>query len=89
MDRVFKRRKEVAMTRRQYFVVLHEGKWKITFEGQRYGPYRTQEEAIDIAREWARQSAAQGHPSQVLVQGRDGQFRVEWTYGDDPYPPRG
>jgi hypothetical protein len=77
------------MSRRQYFVVLHQSQWMINFEGQRYGPYKTQQDAIDIARKWARQSADQGYPSQVLVQGRDGQFRVEWTYGDDPYPPIG
>lgn len=77
------------MTRRQYFVVLHDGEWKITFQGQHYGPYNTQADAIAAARQWARQSADQGYPSQVLVQGRDGLFRVEWTYGDDPYPPKG
>jgi hypothetical protein len=25
----------------------------------------------------------------VLVQGQNNQFRTEWTYGHDPYPPRG
>ncbi len=77
------------MDRLQYFVVLHENQWKIRFQGLHYGPYRTQEEAINVAREWARQAAAQGSPSQVLVQGLDNKFRVEWTYGDDPHPPIG
>jgi hypothetical protein len=77
------------MPRLQYFVVLFNNHWHVTFESQRYGPYRTQAEAIEAAKEAAQKSASQGHPSQVLVQGRDHQFRVEWTYGDDPYPPRG
>jgi hypothetical protein len=25
----------------------------------------------------------------VLVQNRENQFRTEWSYGNDPYPPPG
>jgi hypothetical protein len=25
----------------------------------------------------------------VLVQNRENQFRTEWSYGNDPYPPLG
>lgn len=77
------------MPRLQYFVVFSGGQWWITFQGKHHGPYRTQEEAKAAAREAARKSADQGQPSQVLVQGRDNQFQVEWTYGNDPFPPRG
>lgn len=74
------------MARAQYFVVLHEGKWKIKFDGKHYGPYDTQRAAIRAAVDSAHK--AQGD-SQVLVQGENNQFRTEWTYGRDPYPPPG
>jgi hypothetical protein len=34
------------MTRLQHFVVLHQGEWKVKFDGKHYGPYRTQADAI-------------------------------------------
>lgn len=74
------------MARAQYFVVLHEGQWKIKYDGKHYGPYATQKAAIRAAVDAAQK--AQGD-SQVLVQGQDNQFRTEWTYGHDPYPPPG
>lgn len=77
------------MARAQYFVVLHEGHWKISYEGKHYGPYATQEAAIKVAVETAHKAGGQGHDAQVLVQGTNNQFRTEWTYGHDPYPPRG
>lgn len=73
------------MSRIQYVVVLHQGRWHITLNGSRYGPYATQAQAIDAARAAAKGA---GH-SQVMVQGTDNLFRTEWTYGNDPYPPRG
>lgn len=77
------------MARAQYFVVLHQGQWKIGFQGEHYGPYQTQAEAIRYAVDAAQEAGRQNHDAQVLVQGRDNQFRTEWTYGHDPYPPRG
>lgn len=77
------------MARARYFVVLHEGQWKIKFEDKRYGPYRTQRDAIHAAVDAAHGAGKQGHDAQVLVQGENHQFRTEWTYGHDPFPPRG
>ena len=73
----------------QYFVVLHEGEWKIKHDGQHSGPYSTQREAIRYALAGARESRESGQNAQVLVQGEDLLFRTEWTYGRDPYPPPG
>lgn len=73
----------------QYFVVLHEGQWKISFEGKHHGPYGSQAEAIRHAVDAAHKSGKSGHDAQVLIQGSNGQFRTEWTYGHDPYPPKG
>ena len=77
------------MSRAQYFVVFHENQWKISFEGRHYGPYSTQAEAIRTAVDTAHTAGNQGHDAQVLVQVENNQFRAEWTYGNDPYPPPG
>lgn len=77
------------MARAQYFVVLHNGEWKITYNGKHYGPYSTQKKAIRAAVDAAHGSGGNGHHAQVLVQGMNNQFRTEWTYGNDPYPPLG
>lgn len=77
------------MARLHYFVVLHEGHWKINYEGQHYGSYLTQREAIHAAVQSAHNAGQKGHDAQVLVQGTDHKFRTEWTYGHDPYPPVG
>ena len=77
------------MDRDQYFVVLHEGQWKIRHGDDHSHPYATQREAIDAAIEAAHHAKDGGKLSQVLVQGEDMSFRTEWTYGKDPYPPAG
>ena len=77
------------MARAQYVVVKHQGEWKIKLDGEHYGPYRTQAEAIEVAVDTANESGKNGHDAQVLVQGEDNRFRTEWTYGHDPYPPKG
>lgn len=77
--------------RKKYYVVLQEGAWKILVDGVHYGPYSTQSEAIAHARSAAQNFGAQ-YPhlgAQILVQGTNNQFRTEWTYGKDPYPPKG
>ncbi len=77
------------MARTQYFVVLHNGEWKIKLDGKHYGPYKTQRAAIRDAVDAAHKSGEKGLDAQVLVQGTDNKFRTEWTYGHDPYPPPG
>jgi hypothetical protein len=77
------------MHRDRYFVVLHEGEWKIKHGDDHSHPYATQREAIDAAIEAALHAKDSGKLSQVLVQGENMSFRTEWTYGKDPYPPAG
>jgi hypothetical protein len=77
------------MARVQYFVVHDGGEWKISYNGKHYGPYGTQKAAISAAVDAAHKLGFGGTDSQVLVQGTDNQFRTEWTYGHDPYPPKG
>ena len=75
--------------RAHYYVVLFQDRWHITLDGTRHGPYSTQRAAIDAAVGCAHQSHKAGYDAQVLVQGTDNKFRVEWTYGRDPFPPPG
>ncbi|WP_363349416.1 DUF2188 domain-containing protein [Methylocystis echinoides] len=77
------------MARAQYFVVHHDGQWKIRYDGTHYGPYASQALAIQQAINSAHEAGRLGHDAQVLVQGQNNQFRTEWTYGHDPYPPKG
>lgn len=77
------------MARIHYYVVLHSGQWKIKLDDKHYGPYATQADAIRAAVDAAHKAGENGHDAQVRVQGTNNQFRTEWTYGHDPYPPRG
>jgi Uncharacterized protein conserved in bacteria (DUF2188) len=77
------------MARAIYYVVRHQGQWKINLNDQHHGPYQTQAAAIRAAVDAAHDSGKKGHNAQVLVQGKDNKFRTEWTYGEDPYPPPG
>lgn len=45
----------------------------------------TKQAAID----WAVTRAKANQPSKVMIHRADGTFETEYTYGDDPYPPRG
>ncbi|MHB9133980.1 MAG: DUF2188 domain-containing protein [Armatimonadota bacterium] len=75
------------MRRVQYFVVLlNTEQW-----GVRDGSTNTlisvkstQAAAIESARLHALAIYHAGGLSQVLIQGRDGKFRTEYTYGNDP-----
>lgn len=73
------------MERTKYYVTLYQNQWHVSLNGERYGAYKSQKEAIRSAVDHAHQTGN----SQVLVQGANNQFRTEWTYGNDPYPPPG
>lgn len=76
------------MARAEYYILSAGGQWKIRHDGKDYH-YATQQEAIRAAVDAAHSSGKNGHDAQVLVQGANGQWRTEWTYGHDPYPPKG
>jgi hypothetical protein len=77
------------MARAVYYVVFHQNQWKIKLDDKHYGPYATQAEAIRLAVDAAHSAGKSGHDAQVLVQAQNNQWRTEWTYGRDPYPPKG
>jgi hypothetical protein len=78
------------MAHHDYYVVHHQGEWKISYNGKHYGPYDTQRIAYLIAVDAAQKAGTGGDTAQVHIQRRDNnQWRTEWTYGKDPYPPPG
>jgi hypothetical protein len=78
------------MARRHYQVGPNGlGGWKVSLDGTSLGNHHTQRLAINTAIGFAHADGRNGHDAQVRVQGADGQYRTEWTYGHDPYPPKG
>ena len=67
-------------------VVPHDGDWAVRGEGNERvtSVYDTQKEAIDAAREIAR-----NQQSELLIHGRDGRIRARDSHGNDPFPPPG
>jgi Uncharacterized protein conserved in bacteria (DUF2188) len=73
------------MSKNQY--VVRTGKqWGVRAEGSRRltTVCNQQGDAIAAGREIAR-----NQHSELRIQGRDGKFREAWSYGNDPFPPRG
>jgi hypothetical protein len=77
---------EAEMAEVRYVVAKRNGEWKITLGSSQMGPYPDRVHAIDAAIDMADRDGRDGRDSQVLVRGEDGQLRIEWTYGRDPYP---
>lgn len=67
-------------------VVPSGDKWGVQGEGNSRltSTFDTQKEAIEVAREIAR-----NQHSELFVHGRDGKIRERNSYGNDPFPPRG
>jgi hypothetical protein len=77
-----------AMVQAQYFVVNRQGEWKIKYREELFGPYLSQAEALRLAIDAAQGLGRRGKGSQVLVEGEPDHFHAEWTFGQNPYPPR-
>lgn len=74
------------MSKGNQYVVRAGAGWGVRGEGNERltGRYSTQAEAIERGRQIARNQGAE-----LRIQGRDGRFREAWSYGNDPYPPKG
>ena len=74
------------MSGKNQYVVRDGDGWGVRGEGNSRLTARcdTQAEAIGIGRDIAR-----NQESELRIQGRNGQFRESWSYGNDPYPPEG
>ena len=78
----------LGASRTRYLVMRQEDVWFITFNGEEFGPYRGEREAMLFAIDAAQKLGEQGEETQVLRLEEDGGIRPAWTYGIDAYPPR-
>ena len=69
------------MAAEQYFIVLHNNEWKISFKEKHYGPYATQAEATEAAIDAAHAMGEIGIDAQVRVEEASHQLRTAWAYG--------
>ena len=67
-------------------VVPHAEGWAVKGEGNNRATrvFPKQTEAIEFGR-----TIAQNQKAQLKVHSADGKIRTEYTYGKDPFPPRG
>jgi hypothetical protein len=87
-DRAPERAFVAQPARTRYLVVRQEDVWFIKFDGEDYGPYQSEREALLFAIDAAHKLGEQGEHTQVLVMDENGDVQPLWTYGHDPYPPR-
>ncbi len=73
------------MAAEQYFIVNDNNEWKISFKDKHYGPYDTQQDAIEAAKDAAYAMGDIGIDAEVLVQDTDQKLRTAWSYGQDFY----
>jgi hypothetical protein len=71
--------------RKVYRVVPGGGMWNLKHDGTTLKSFYTKAAAVDEGR----RAAKANQPSQLVVHRADGTIEEEFTYGDDPYPPRG
>lgn len=74
------------MGKSQYVTPHPQGGWQVKDAGNLRATARTdtQKEAIDIARQ-----IAKNQHSECFTHGKNGQIRARESYGNDPYPPKG
>ena len=70
--------------RTRYVVVRHEDVWLIKFEGEEFGPYKSEREAILFATDAAQKLGEQDEPTEVLLLDESGEAKPVWVYGQKP-----
>jgi hypothetical protein len=73
------------MVRADYYVLKNGNYWNVQF-GDKVFACNKQTVAFKAAVNAAQVAGARGYPSQVLVEGPDGQWQTQWVYGIDRYP---
>ena len=77
----------LGASRTRYLVMRQEDVWFITFNGEEFGPYRSEREAMLFATDAAHKLGELGEETQVFRVDENGAAAPVWTYGLDPYPP--
>ena len=73
--------------RTEYLVRPNEDVWLIEHDGDEYGPYKNQHEAMFFAIDAAHKLGERGRKTHVRLIDHAGRPLTTWTYGADPYPP--
>jgi len=73
--------------RTSYLVARRQDVWFITFDGDEFGPYRSEREALLFAVDAAQKLGKQGEMTRVFRLAEDGEPVPVWVYGLDRYPP--
>jgi len=76
-----------GVTGRSYVIERRADLWMIKFDGDEFGPYKTEREALLFAIDAAQKLGERGECPQVLVTAEDGELRPAWTFGE-PLPPQ-
>ena len=73
------------MAKKNQWVTIHPKGWAIKGEGTKRATKvtKTQKEAINIARE-----IAKNQKSELIIQNTEGKIRSKDSYGHDPDPPK-
>ena len=73
------------MAKKNQWVIKYRNIWAVKGEGNTKVTKitKTQKEAIDIARE-----IAKNQKSELIIQNTEGKIRSKDSYGNDPYPPK-
>lgn len=73
------------MARKVYRVQHITDAWKVRHESNTLSSHAVKADAVTAGQKVAKANA----PSQLVVHKLDGTFDYEYTYGDDPFPPKG
>lgn len=73
------------MARKHYRVVPNAGRWQVRLERERLSDHDFKFVAVEEGQRVARAN----QPSMLTIHNADGTIEKEYTYGDDPFPPKG
>ncbi|BCB85744.1 DUF2188 domain-containing protein [Phytohabitans suffuscus] len=73
------------MARKVYWVKPDTDQWKVEHNNVALSRHNTKSAAVDAGTKVAKDN----QPSQLRVMKENGTFDYEYTYGDDPFPPKG
>ena len=66
----------------RYFVVKCDDNWRVEFESVFWNGHKTQKEALEMAIDAARKTAAEGRSAEVLVQNERNIWFTVWSSYD-------
>lgn len=75
------------MKRKTYHITHKEDHWQVKAEGNKHATriFDTKQDAIPFGR----YIASAQEKGQLIIHRKDGVIQTEYTYGVDPFPPRG